>query len=98
LLETPCGKVGGWTTEGNAAATAVAATDNAGNWMIQIWLFSQPNTKMLYQFSEPLTDCVCRFGLEPPVLAFSPDGQYLVSGWPIGKGASGLRVFMVADG
>jgi len=98
LLETPYGKVGAWTPEGNTAATAVAATDSAGNQMIQIWLFSQPNTKMLYQFFEPLTDCICRFGLATPVLAFSPDAQYLVSGWPIGKGASGLRVFKVADG
>ena len=98
LLETPFGKVGAWTTEGNAAATAVQATDPAGNQMIQILLFSQPSTKMLYEFFEPLTDCICRFGLATPVLAFSPDGQYLVAGWPIGKGASGLRVFKVADG
>src|SRR5437868_1831928 len=98
LLETPFGKVGAWTTEGNAAATAVQATDPAGNQMIQILLFSQPSTNMLYEFFEPLTDCICRFGLATPVLAFSPDGQYLVAGWPIGKGASGLRVFKVADG
>src|SRR5205807_1810646 len=41
--------------------------------------------------------CPCRFGLPPPTLAFSADGQYLVAGWPVGKGATPLRVYRVAD-
>jgi len=97
LLNASWGQSGAWTIDGNKAATALAATDPGGNTLIQIWLFSQPETSELYEFLQPLTDCVCRFGLPPPVLAFSADGQYLVSGWPIGKGATSLRVYRVAD-
>lgn len=97
LLATPFGNVGAWTADGNTAATAMAWTDGGGNQWIQIWLFSQPSTTMLFEFNQPLTDCICRFGLPEPTLAFSPDGQYLAFGWPIGKGAMPLRVFRVAD-
>ena len=97
LLNTPFGNVNAWTPDGNEAATAKAATDGAGNPTIEIWLFAQPSTTLLHVFPQPQTDCVCRFGLSPPVLSFSPDGQYLVSGWPIGKGATALRVYRVAD-
>jgi hypothetical protein len=90
LLGSVFGNVGAWSLDGNEAATAVAVTDSSDDTAIQIWLFSQPSTTMLYEFAQPLTDCICRFGLAPPVLAFSADGQYLVSGWPIGKGAVSL--------
>ena len=97
LLNTPFGNVNAWTPDGNEAATAKAATDGAGNPTIEIWLFAQPSTTLLHVFPQPQTDCVCRFGLSPPVLSFSPDGQYLVSGWPIGKGGVSTYVFRVAD-
>lgn len=97
LLGTPFGNVGAWTADGNEAAGAAAATDSAGNASIEIWLFAQPTTTLLHVFPQPLTDCICRFGLASPVLSFSADGQYLVSGWPIGKGAVPLFVFRAAD-
>ena len=97
LLDQPFQRAGAWTVDGDTAATAVNATDAAGNQSIQIWLFTQPTTAELYEFAMPLTDCICRFGLPNPVLAFSPDGQYLVSGWPIGKGATPLRIYRVTD-
>jgi hypothetical protein len=98
LLDGPFGHLGAWTMEGNAAASAVQATSSTGNQTIQIWLISEAGTNMLYAFDQPLTDCICRFGLPSPTLAFSADGQYLVSGWPIGKGASPLRVYRRVDG
>src|SRR5438093_5111205 len=97
LLGSAFGDVGAWTPDGDHAATAVSAKDDAGDQAIQIWLFAQPSKFLLYSFSQPLTDCICRFGVARPTLAFSADGQYLVSGWPVGKGASPLRVYRVAD-
>ncbi|TMC33763.1 MAG: hypothetical protein E6J28_13890 [Chloroflexi bacterium] len=97
LLGSAFGDVGAWTPDGDHAATAVSAKDDAGDQAIQIWLFAQPSKILLYSFSQPLTDCICRFGVARPTLAFSADGQYLVSGWPVGKGASPLRVYRVAD-
>jgi len=97
LLEGPFGMTDAWTADGNAAASAVAWTDPAGKQWIEIWLFAQPNKMFLYSFAQPLTDCVCRFGIPPPTLAFSPDSQYLVAGWPVGKNPTPLKVFSLAD-
>jgi hypothetical protein len=44
-----------------------------------------------------LGDCICRFGLPPQVLAVSPDGQYVVAGWVVGKGSEPLTVYRVSD-
>ena len=97
LWNTDFGNLGAWTPDGNYAATFVHSTDANNNPTIQVWLFAQPNTRLLWEFPQPLTDCICRFGLPSPTLAFSADGQYLVAGWPIGKGAAPLRVFSVND-
>jgi len=97
LLEGPFGMTGAWTPDGNTAASAVAGIDAAGNQTIQVWLFAQPSKTELYEFLQPLTDCICRFGVPPSTLAFSADGQYLASGWPVGKGATPIRIYRVAD-
>ena len=86
-----------WTLNGGAAAAVVQATDSSGNPQLQVWLYSNASAHMLYAFQSPATDCICRFGLPGFTLAFSADGQYLVSGWPIGKGAVGLDIFRVSD-
>lgn len=91
------GGLGAWTPDGSAAATTIQTMDAAGNASIQVWLFTQRNSTALYSFPQPLTDCICRFGLPRPMLAFSADGQYLVSGWPIRKGATPAVVWRVAD-
>lgn len=96
-LHTDSGSWGDWTADGNNAATFEAGTDASGNATIQVWLFSERSNTELYEFPSPATDCICRFGLPQPVLAFSADGQFLVSGWPIGKGATPLRVYRVSD-
>ncbi len=97
LLRPSWGGFGAFSPDGTVAANAVAGTDGSGNQTIQIWLFSGRSVGELYEFLQPLTDCICRFGIPPPVLAFSADGQYLVSGWPVGKGATPFAVYRVAD-
>lgn len=97
MLSAAWGGAGAWTPDGSEAATATQSTDSNGNAWIHIWLYSQRNSTELYQFLQPLTDCICRFGLPRPILAFSADGQYLSSGWPIGKGATPIGVWRVAD-
>jgi len=97
LLEGPFGITGAWTPDGNTAASAVAGKDADGNQTVEIWLFTQPIKIFLYSFPQPLTDCICRFGIPPPTLAFSADGKYLVAGWPVGKGPTPLKVFQVDD-
>jgi hypothetical protein len=86
-----------WTPDGSKAAAFVPFTDGAGTLWTQVWLFNQPALKMIFEFRYPLTDCICRFGIPPPTLAFSADGEYLVEGWPVGKGAVPLHVYRVAD-
>lgn len=86
-----------WTADGTFGAGVTQDNDSAGDPQIHVWLASQRSSAELYSFPQPLTDCICRFGLPPPILAFSPDGQYLVSGWPIGKGATPAAVYRVAD-
>jgi len=97
LLDGSGRLTGDWTADGNAAATMVLTTDDGGAAMQQVWIFTKQPAMLLYQFPQPLTDCICRFGIPPPTLAFSADGQYLVAGWPVGKGAQPLRVYRVAD-
>lgn len=88
---------GDWAADGNEAAAAVSGTDSNGSATYQIWLFAQGQASMVYGFAVPGTDCICRFGLPGAVLEFSADAQYLVAGWPIGKGAVGLQVIRVSD-
>lgn len=97
LLGGPFGFSSAWTINGTEAASAVAATDPNGNQTIQVWLFVQPSSSMLYAFNQPLTDCICRFGIPPPTLSFSADSQYLAAGWPVGKGAIAIQVFRTFD-
>src|SRR5690348_4886802 len=97
LQQQPAISAGAWTDDGSTAATMDETTDTAGNQQIEVWLFAQSHKTLLYTFPQPLTDCICRFGLPEPTLAFSADGQYLASGWPIGKGATPIHVYRVAD-
>jgi hypothetical protein len=97
MLTQPTVLAGDWAADGDHAANMAVVTEPSGDLTVQVSLFVTPSTTMLYSFPQPLTDCICRFGLPYPVLAFSADGQYLVSGWPIGKGATPLRVYRVAD-
>ena len=81
-----------WVADGSLAATAMS--DAGGT--IQVSLFSPAFTGPLYSFPSPQVGCICRFGIPLETLAFSPDRQYLVSGWPL-PGSSPFAVFRVSD-
>lgn len=48
LLGGPFARAGAWRLDGGAAATAVQATDSAGNPQVQVWLYSDASAHMLY--------------------------------------------------
>jgi hypothetical protein len=81
------------------AYTLPVSADNANlpDGGVAVHLFAHGQTGYLFTYPIPPTDCICRFGLPPQTLAVSPDGQYVVAGWPIGKGGEPLRVFRVSD-
>ena len=84
-----------WTPDGNLLAYTV--TDPVAN-TVQVWLYSQGRSILVHTYGQPIGDCICRFGLPPQVLAFSPDEQYLAAGWIAGKGSTPLTVIRVSDG
>ena len=93
------GNPAAWTPDGSIAASwdMRYAGPNYADPTIHVNLFAQGRAAELANFPVPLADCVCRFGLPPPVLAFSPDRAYLAVGWPVGKGAVPVAVYRVAD-
>ncbi len=91
---------GSWLADQTVMAyTMPQAVDSANypNGGTQVWLYAQRRTALLYTYQTGIGDCICRFGLPHPVLAVSPDGQYLVSGWIAGKGSEPLAVYRVSD-
>jgi hypothetical protein len=64
---------------------------------VAVYLYAHQQTGHLFTYSIAATDCICRFGLPPQVLAVSPDGQYVVAGWVAGKGSEPLAVYRVSD-
>ena len=86
-----------WTADGSLTAVTIPPADTSNQPKSEVWLFSQRYAGLLYSYPYPLTDCICRFGIPQPTLAFSPDGEYLVAGWPVGRGASPFVVFRLSD-
>lgn len=81
-----------------AFTTPVPANNaNFPNGGVAVSLYADQQPNLLFGYPIPAIDCLCRFGLPPQVLALSPDGQYLVAGWPIGKGGNPLTVYRVSD-
>lgn len=84
-----------WTPNGSMVAYTIA-DENANT--VHVWLYSQGKAKLVHDYGQPIGDCICRFGLPAPVLAFSPDRQFLAAGWEAGKGSTGITVIRVSDG
>jgi len=86
-----------WRPDGSLLVYT-ASPDNPGpGSTAQVWLYSDQTLKLLTTYPWPLTDCICRFGFPPQENALSADGQFVVSGWPVGKGAEPFQVYRVAD-
>jgi hypothetical protein len=90
LLDDSGRAMGDWTPDGDTAASLVPAVDGAGRAVLQVWLFAQSQTNILYQFLTPKQP-----EQSTPTLAFSSDGQYLVSGWPASPSGYPLYVFQI---
>jgi hypothetical protein len=84
-----------WTSDGSLLAYTVA-DERAGT--VSVFIYMQGRTTLVHRYGLPIGDCICRFGLPAPVLAFSPDGQYLVDGQIAGKGSTSMTVIRVSDG
>jgi hypothetical protein len=86
-----------WAADGTVTAATIPPADTSNQPQSQVWLFSQRYAGLLYSYPYPLTGCICRFGVPQPTLALSPDGQYLVAGFPAGKGSTPFVVFRLSD-
>ena len=94
-----------WVTSGSwlpdrsvmAYSRRLPADDSYANGSIEVWLYANQQTSRLTAYAVGISDCFCRFGLPPQVLAVSPDGQYVVAGWEAGKGSYPLAVYRVSD-
>jgi hypothetical protein len=103
--ETPGGKLPGWITDaawlpnGGVGAFTVQL-DSSGSCpagAVQVWTYVQGTSELLTTYCTGIGDCICRFGLPGPVLAFSPDGQYLVAGRLNGIESQPLAVYRMSD-
>lgn len=81
---------GAWRTDLSLMSYAVPANGD-----MQVWLYAQQRDSLLFTYPIPQVGCICRFGVASPVLAISPDGQYVDAG--PGIGAQTLSVYRVAD-
>jgi hypothetical protein len=103
--EGPGGRLPVWTTSaawvqtGSLAAYSVRVDPTASHpgGSVQVWVYEAGTSSLLFTYPIGIGDCICRFGLPPPVLAASPDGQYLVAGQLTGKGSEPLALYRLPD-
>ena len=86
-----------WAPDGSIAATTIQPSQATGGDRSRVWIYTPGFTGELFSYTYPIGGCPCRFGVPKPTLAISPDRQYLVAGWPFGKGAEGLAVYRLSD-
>jgi hypothetical protein len=84
-----------WTPDGSVLAYAVP---DEQSYTVHVWLYAQNRLREVHAYGLGIGDCICRFGLPPPVLSLSPDGEYLADGQLAGKGSTPLTVIRVSDG
>lgn len=91
---------GSWLPDRTVMAYTLPAPPDDANYPAGgtlVYLYAHQQTGPLFTYRNGIGDCICRFGLPPQVLAVSPDGQYVVAGWIVGKGSEPLAVYRVSD-
>lgn len=105
IAESRAGELPGWITNGawlsngslGAYTVRLDPTGTCGAGATQVWTYEQGSAQLLATYCDGFGDCICRFGLPAPILALSPDGQYLAEGWLAGKGSEAMGVYRLAD-
>lgn len=100
------GKLPGWITSAawlpsgplGAYTVRIDSFSDCPTGGVEVWAYQQGTSRLLTTYCLGMGDCICRFGLPGPVLAFSHDGRYLVEGLLSGKGSTPMGVFRLADG
>ena len=103
--EGPGGRLPVWTTSAAwlsnqglvAYIVGVGPSATYPGGAVQVWVYEAGTSSLVLTYPFGIGDCVCRFGLPPPVLAVSPDGQYLVAGQLTGKGSQPLALYQLSD-
>ena len=90
---------GSWLPDQTVMAYTVPRSPDEGfpNGGVTVYLYARRQSGLLFTYRTGIGECICRFGLPPPVLAVSPDGQYVVAGEVAGKGSDPLSVYRVSD-
>lgn len=83
-----------WRPNPTVLAYSADQADPSGLSTTGVWLADANTSTRVYKYSVPGLDSFGRPGLPPPTLSVSPDGAYLVAGWPIGQP---LHVFRLSD-
>lgn len=103
--ESPGGVIADWTTRAAWLPTGSVSVYTTGlppstqnpAGATQVWQYLGGTSLLVFTYRHGIGGCVCRFGIPQPVLAVSPDGQYLVAGWAVGKGSEPLAVYRLSD-
>ena len=82
-----------WQAGLNVVAYSTPGSDPNAN-VTDVWTATTRSVTKIYSYSVPGLDAFSRPGLPPPVLAISPDGQYLATGWVI---QNKIHVFRLSD-
>ena len=90
LLDDRGGVTGDWMPDGNSAESLIPGIDGAGRNVLEPWVFAQGTTSRPAQYLTPAGPQDSE-----PVLAFSADGRYIVSGWAARPSRYPLEVYEI---
>src|SRR5690349_10841673 len=90
LLDDKGGVMGDWMPDGNSAESLVPGIDGGGRNVLEPYVFAQGTTSRPAQYLTPQGPQDSE-----PTLAFSADGQYIVSGWAASPSHYPLEVYQI---